>query len=171
MTVLMNMKNTLRHGQNGHHFVDDILRCVFIMEITVFWLKFPRFFPKVPVDNMFLAVSVMAWHWTGGKPSAEPRWPNVMCTFASPDLDNLSLAFDPLIIIARNGPMNASRCQLLLILYTKMNQGAVIVVWLCVISKYTSISNAPMKRFLPAYLCACKRYYLTLCVLFFCERT
>ena len=45
--------NTLRPRQNGHHFADDILKCIFLIENV--WIPFEislKFVPKGSVDNI-----------------------------------------------------------------------------------------------------------------------
>ena len=59
--------------QNGHHFADDIFKCILMKEnlyISI-WIQL-KCVPKGPIDNMSALVQVMAWHWTGDKPLSEP---------------------------------------------------------------------------------------------------
>ena len=45
--------NTLRSRQNGRHFVDDILKCIFVNENV--WIPIEislTFVPKGPIDNI-----------------------------------------------------------------------------------------------------------------------
>ena len=45
--------NTLRPRQNGRHFVDAILKCIFLNEDV--WIPIEislKFVPKVPIDNI-----------------------------------------------------------------------------------------------------------------------
>ena len=66
--------NTLRQRQNGCHFTDDILKCIFLNEnvwipIEISW----KFVPKGPNDNIPALVYIMAWRRPGDKPLSEPR--------------------------------------------------------------------------------------------------
>ena len=39
-------------GQNGHHFADDIFRCIFVNEKFCFLIKISlKFVPNGPIDN------------------------------------------------------------------------------------------------------------------------
>ena len=65
--------NTLRPRQNGRHFADDILKCIFLngnvwipIEISL------KFVPKGPIDNIPALVQIMAWRRPGDKPLSEP---------------------------------------------------------------------------------------------------
>ena len=63
---------TLRPRQNGRHFADNILKCIFLIENI--WnsinisLKFVR---KGRINNISL-VQIMAWRRAGDKPLSEP---------------------------------------------------------------------------------------------------
>ena len=62
-SVLMHLQiNTLRPIQNGHHFADDILRCLFLNENVWFSIKIsPKFVPKGPINDIPELVRIMAW--------------------------------------------------------------------------------------------------------------
>ena len=65
--------NTLRPRQNGRHFADDILRCIFLNENI--WISIEislKFFPKGPINNIPALVQIMAWRRPGDKPLSEP---------------------------------------------------------------------------------------------------
>ena len=67
--VLLWALNTLRPRQNGRHFADDILKCIFLNENVWIPIKFPlKFVPKGPIDNIPTLVQVMAWRRPGDKP-------------------------------------------------------------------------------------------------------
>ena len=59
--------------QNGHHFADDIFKCIFCNEKSsiLFWISL-KFLPKGPIDNKSVLVQVMPWCWIGDKPLPEP---------------------------------------------------------------------------------------------------
>ena len=58
--------NSSPPGHNGHHFTDDIFRCIFENEKFVFWFKFHwSLFIRGLIDNM-------AWLLTVNKPLPEP---------------------------------------------------------------------------------------------------
>ena len=58
--------NTLRPRQNGRHFADDALKCIFLNENVWIPIKFSlKFVPKVPINNIPALVRIMAWHRRG----------------------------------------------------------------------------------------------------------
>ena len=65
--------NTMKPEQNGHHFADDILKCILLNEnawlLIKIWLKFV---PKGPINNFPALVQIMAWCRPGNKPLSEP---------------------------------------------------------------------------------------------------
>ena len=65
--------NTLRPRQNGRHFPDDILKCIFPKENVLISIKIPlNPIPKGPINNIPALVQIMACCWSGGKPLYEP---------------------------------------------------------------------------------------------------
>ena len=65
--------NTLRPRQNGRHFADNILKCIFLNENV--WIPIEislKFVPKGPIDNIPALVLIMAWCRPGDKPLSEP---------------------------------------------------------------------------------------------------
>ena len=65
--------NTLRLRQNGHHFPDDIFKCIIFSENVWILLKISlRFAPKGPINNIPALVQIMAWRWPGDKPLSKP---------------------------------------------------------------------------------------------------
>ena len=65
--------NTLRPRQNGHHFADDIFKCIFLNENVWIPIKISlKFVPKIPINNIPALVQIMAWRWQGDKPLSEP---------------------------------------------------------------------------------------------------
>ena len=65
--------NTLGPRQNGRHFADDILKCIFMNENV--WILITislKFVPKGPINNIPSLVQVMAWRRAGDKPLSEP---------------------------------------------------------------------------------------------------
>ena len=65
--------NTLRPIQNGHHFPDDIFRCIFLNENLWISIKILlKFVPKGPINSIPALVMIMAWHRPGDKPLSEP---------------------------------------------------------------------------------------------------
>ena len=64
---------TLRPRQNGRHFTDDILKCIFLNENNWIWIRISlKFVPKVPINNIPALVQIMAWRRPGEKPLSEP---------------------------------------------------------------------------------------------------
>ena len=65
--------NTLRPRQNGHHFADDIFKCIFLNENV--WIPINislKFVPKGQINNIPALVQIMAWRRPGDKPLSEP---------------------------------------------------------------------------------------------------
>ena len=75
--------NTLRPGQNGRHFADEILKCIFLNENVWIPIKISlKFVPKGPINNIPALVQIMAWRRPGDKPLSEPvmvRLPTHIC--------------------------------------------------------------------------------------------
>ena len=44
--------NTLRPRQKGHHFADNIFKCIFLNENIWIWIKISMFVPKGPINNI-----------------------------------------------------------------------------------------------------------------------
>ena len=65
--------NTLRPRQNGRHFADDILKCIFLNENALNLIKISlKFIPKGPINNTSALVQIMAWRRPCNKPLSEP---------------------------------------------------------------------------------------------------
>ena len=65
--------NTLRQRQNGHHFADDIFKCIFLNENLWILIKISlKFVPKGSINNIPALLQVMAWRRPGDKPLTEP---------------------------------------------------------------------------------------------------
>ena len=65
--------NTLMLRQNGHHFSDDIFKCIFLNEKVWILIKISlKFVPKGPINNIPALVQIMAWRRSGDKPLSEP---------------------------------------------------------------------------------------------------
>ena len=65
--------NTLRPRQNGRHFADNILKCIFVNENVWISLKISlKFVVKVRVNNIAALVQIMAWRRPSDKPLSEP---------------------------------------------------------------------------------------------------
>ena len=64
--------NTLRPRQNGHHFPDDILKCLFFNENVWISIRISlKFIPNGPINNNPALVQIMAWRRRGDKPLSE----------------------------------------------------------------------------------------------------
>ena len=73
LNALKYVLNTLRLRQNGHHFPDDIFKCIFLNENVWNSLKTSlKFVPRVPINNIPALDQIMAWRRLGDKPSSEP---------------------------------------------------------------------------------------------------
>ena len=71
--------NTLRPGQNGRHFTDDIFKWIFLNENVWISIKISlTFVPKVPINNIPALVQRMAWRRSGDKPLSEPMMDSLL---------------------------------------------------------------------------------------------
>ena len=73
MCICVIQLNSLRPRQNGRHFANDILKCIFLNENV--WIPNNislKFVPKGPINNNPALVQVMAWRRPGDKPLSEP---------------------------------------------------------------------------------------------------
>ena len=65
--------NTLRPKQNGHHFADDIFKCILLNENVWIPNKISlKFVPKGRINNIPPLVQMMTWRPSGDKPLSEP---------------------------------------------------------------------------------------------------
>ena len=65
--------NTLRPRQDGSHFPDDLVKCIFFDENVWISIKISlRFVPKCPINNIPALIQIMAWRRPGDKPLSEP---------------------------------------------------------------------------------------------------
>ena len=65
--------NTLRPRQNGRHFKDGILKCIFFNENV--WISITislNVVPGGPISNIPSLVQIMAWRRPSAKPLSEP---------------------------------------------------------------------------------------------------
>ena len=73
LTWLPLIFNTLRPRQNGHHFADDMLKCIFLNENAWISIKISlKFVPKGSINNNLALFQIMAWRRPGDKPLSEP---------------------------------------------------------------------------------------------------
>ena len=73
MLILRCDLNTLRLGQNGRHFPDDIFKCIFLNENQWISIKMPlKFVPNVWISNIPALIQIMAWCRPGDKPLSGP---------------------------------------------------------------------------------------------------
>ena len=64
--------NTLRPGQNGRHFPDDIFKCIFLNESEWISIRISLIFvPKGQINNIPSLFQIMAWRRPGDKPLSE----------------------------------------------------------------------------------------------------
>ena len=69
----MQILNSSPPGQNGHHFADDIFKCIFVNEKFCILIEISlKFVPKGLIDNNPALVQITAWRWIGDKPLSEP---------------------------------------------------------------------------------------------------
>ena len=65
--------NTLRSRQNGRHFTDDNLKCIYLNGNVWISLKISlKFVPKVRINKIPALVQIMAWRRPDDKPLFEP---------------------------------------------------------------------------------------------------
>ena len=65
--------NTLRPGQHGRHFAEDIFKCIFLNEKVWISIKISfHFVHKGRIDNIPALVLIMAWCWRGNRPISKP---------------------------------------------------------------------------------------------------
>ena len=65
--------NTLKPGQDGRHFADDIFKWIFLNEFIWISIKVSlKFVPRGPINNNPALVQIMAWRRPGDKPLSEP---------------------------------------------------------------------------------------------------
>ena len=65
--------NSLRAKQNGHHFADDIFKCIFFSENVLIPIEISlKFVPKSLMNSKPVLVQIMVWHRTDNKPLFEP---------------------------------------------------------------------------------------------------
>ena len=65
--------NSSPPGQTGHHFRNDICKCIFVKEMSYILIRISlKLVPKGPIDNKSALVWVMAWRRTGDKPLLGP---------------------------------------------------------------------------------------------------
>ena len=70
---VMDCFKTLRPRQEGRHFPDDILKCIFLDENVLIVIKMSlKFVPKGPINNIPALVQTMAWQQPGDKPLSGP---------------------------------------------------------------------------------------------------
>ena len=67
--TLLQPFNTLRLRQNGGHFAEDILKCIFLNENVWISIKIPlKFVHNVSINNIPALLQIMAWVWPGKEP-------------------------------------------------------------------------------------------------------
>ena len=72
-----NNVNTLKPGQNGRHFADDVFKCIFLNENVWILINISlKFVPKGLINNIPALVLIMAWRRPGDKPLSEPMMVN-----------------------------------------------------------------------------------------------
>ena len=73
LSMIVRSLNTLRPRQDGRHFPDDILICIFSNENEWHSIKISlTFVTNVPINNIPALVQIMAWCRPGDKPLSEP---------------------------------------------------------------------------------------------------
>ena len=70
--VPIGLTNSSLPQQNGRHFADDILRCIFVNEKFCIFIKISLKFVPRPIDNDPALVWIMSLWREGDKPLSEP---------------------------------------------------------------------------------------------------
>ena len=71
--IMILVFNTLKPRQNGRHFADDILKCIFFNKNVWIWIEMSlKFVPNGPKNNIPALVLIMALLQPGDKPLSEP---------------------------------------------------------------------------------------------------
>ena len=71
--------NTLRPGQDGRHFPNDIFQCIFWNEDIWILIKISlKFVSKGPINNILALVQIMTCCWLGDKPLSEPMMKSLL---------------------------------------------------------------------------------------------
>ena len=69
--------NSSSPRQNGHHFTDNIFKCIFVNENSFILIQISlKFVPKGLIDNKSTLVQFMSWRRTGDMPLPEPMLPS-----------------------------------------------------------------------------------------------
>ena len=77
--------NSSPHGQNGHHFADDIFKCISMNEVFCILIRISlKFVPKGVIGNKPALVLVMAWRRIGDRSSPEPMLTQLSDAYLSP---------------------------------------------------------------------------------------
>ena len=73
LVKLYGLLNTLRARQNGHHFAEDMFKCIFLNENLWILIEISlTFVPKGSINNNPALFQIMAWRRPGDKPLSEP---------------------------------------------------------------------------------------------------
>ena len=76
--------------QNGHHFTDDIFKCIFLNENVWISLKISlKFVPKVRINNITALAQIMAWCWPDTSHHLNQWWLVCWRIYASLGLNEL----------------------------------------------------------------------------------
>ena len=83
--------NTLWPRQDDFHFTDYIFKCIFFNENCCILIQISlNYVGKGPIKNNPALAQIMAWRWTGDKPSNQ-WWPSWWCIYASLSLNELRI--------------------------------------------------------------------------------
>ena len=92
INVCLSWFNTLKPRQNGRHFADNILKCIFLNENLSISIQVSlKFVPRCPIHNFPALVQIMAWRRPGNKPLSEPMVISLLTNiYASLSLNGLN---------------------------------------------------------------------------------
>ena len=71
--------NILRPRQNGRHFAEDTLKCIFVNENARILIEISlTFVPKGPINIIPTLVQILAWPQLGDKPLSQPMMASLL---------------------------------------------------------------------------------------------
>ena len=87
--------NTLRPRQNGRHFPDDILKCIFLNDNVIISIKISlKLVPNGPNTYIPALIQIMTWCRPGDKPLSEPMMVSLLTHICITQLQR----FDTMIV-------------------------------------------------------------------------
>ena len=73
------MFNTMRPRRNGHRFIDNVSKCIFLNEnICIMIIISLKYVPEDQINNVPALAQIMAWCRPGDKPLSEPMMESLL---------------------------------------------------------------------------------------------